>query len=304
MGSTKADLALGLHPPIMQRHSDRTIHRRLPAETTLLPSCNCLAYPYTDDAGARIMYEVSSNEMHPDFPNCWRAAGIHLQNRVQGKLSWLKATLVGPALEHLSFRLGNQLFFIRLEDVQGEVGGPGNLGGLLSIADACNGVPCIMPMRSRQGRWEPTEAGWGLLHARTHRAVDPLELVTADKIEMTAWELQDFAVQVVRDTLAKQGLQIASTQSNPSVNPSIWIRTEVGLEFVIVRAARHPAPLPSLPENVEAIAEGCKALSSKGSFAPVVVANAEDPFAPNGEGALPLWRGHALVVRFEGLKPL
>lgn len=250
------------------------------------------------------MYEIPNARMHPDFADCWRAAGIHLQNRVQGKLSWLRANLDGPALEHLSFRMGNQLFFIRVEDVQGNVIGPGSLEGLLTVSDACEGVPCVMPMQLRQGRWEPAEPAWGLIHAKTNAPVDPITLVTDAKIEMTAWELHDFAVQVVRDTLSKQGKKITSTLSNPSVNPSIWLRDDGGLEYVIVRAARHPASPPPLPETVDAIVESCKKHSRKGHYAPVVVANSDDPFAPNGEGALPLWRGHALIVRFNGLEAL
>lgn len=250
------------------------------------------------------MYEIQNGEMHPGFPDCWRAAGNHVQNQVQGKLSWLRASLNGPSLEHLSFRLGNQLFFIRVEDVDGKVTGPGRLEGLLTIADGCAGVPCVMPMQRRKGHWETGTAGWGLIHATTGAQVDPVALISDEKIEMTDWELQDFAVQVVRDTLHKQGKQIASTQSNPSVDPAIWVSGDDGLEFVVVRAARHPAVPPPLPKNVDAISESCEKLGRKGYFAPVVVANSNDPFAPNGEGALPLWRGHALIVRFDGLRGL
>ena len=250
------------------------------------------------------MYEIENGEMHPNFPTCWRAAGIHLQNQVQGKLSWLKANHDGPSLEHLSFRLGNQLFFIPIEDDDGEVSGPGGVKGLLTIAHGCAGVPCIMPMRLRNAQWETTAPGWGLVHAETGTAVDPVALITEEKIEMTAWELQDFAVQVIRDHLRKQGKQVTSTQSNPSVDPSIWLAGEFGPEYVIVRSARHPASPPVLPQNLETIVESCSKLSRRGYFASVVVANSDDPFLPNVVSALPLWRGHALVVRFDGLKAI
>ena len=140
------------------------------------------------------MYEVKNGEMHRDFPECWRAAGIHLQNQVQGKLSWLKVSLEGPSLEHLSFRMGNQLFFIRVEDVDCEVTGPGGVNGLLTISHGCAGVPCLMLMKLRNGQWETAAPGWGLIHAATGTAVDPISLATDKKIEMTDWELQDFAV--------------------------------------------------------------------------------------------------------------
>jgi hypothetical protein len=61
------------------------------------------------------MYEISIDEMTPEFLECWRAAGKHLNNQVQGGINtWLRAHPSPPFLEHLSFRLGNQLFFVRV----------------------------------------------------------------------------------------------------------------------------------------------------------------------------------------------
>ena len=42
-------------------------------------------------------------------------------------------------------------------------------------------------------------------------------LVSADDIEMTEWELQSFAVQVVRDQLVKEGRQLMSWTRRPPV---------------------------------------------------------------------------------------
>jgi hypothetical protein len=59
------------------------------------------------------MHEVSE-----EFTRCWRAALRHIEAQARAPLqSWLKANLQPPFLEHLSFRLGNRLFFIRIEDV-------------------------------------------------------------------------------------------------------------------------------------------------------------------------------------------
>jgi hypothetical protein len=43
-------------------------------------------------------------------------------------------------------------------------------------------------------------------------------------------------------------------------------------------------------------------MSRVGFFASVTVANADDPFDPSGENAMPLYRGHGMMVRFEGLE--
>lgn len=61
------------------------------------------------------MHNIEMQEMSPDFLKCWQAAGMHLDKQVQGGIkSWLRAHPYPPVLEHLSFRLGNQLFFVRV----------------------------------------------------------------------------------------------------------------------------------------------------------------------------------------------
>ncbi len=249
------------------------------------------------------MHDIEMHEVSEDFARCWQAAGRHVQAHMQGASnSWLKKDLNPPFLEHLSFRLGNQLFYIRIEDQDGALGVPGGRRGLLSVAEGCKGHACIMPMRSKAGAWVPCESGWGLVDARTGRGIDPPALISAERIEMTDWELQDFAVQIVRDQLEKSGRKLMSWQGNPAVDPSIWFVGDAGPEWVVVRAVRYPRVEAPPPANWHQIAERCAALSSAGHFASVSVANGDDAFDLSGTvPPEPLWRGHGLSARFEGL---
>ena len=249
------------------------------------------------------MHDIEMHEVSREFARCWQAAGRHIQSRVQGPLhSWLKINLNPPFLEHLSFRLGNQLFFVRIRDVDDGLRLPGSREGLLSIAQGCNGHACIMAMRCHAGIWEAAAAGWGLVDARTGSPVDPVILVSDEQIEMTDWELQDFAVQIVRDHLERAGRKLMSWQGNPAVDPSIWFVGDNGPEWAVVRAVRYPTLMANPPVNWQKIAAGCVHLGRVGRFASVSVANANDAFNPSGAvSAMPLWRGHALQVRFDGL---
>ena len=249
------------------------------------------------------MHDIEMHQVSDEFAHCWQAAGRHLQSQVQDPLhSWLKANLNPPFLEHLSFRLGNQLFFVRIEDVDGRLDIPGSRKGLLSVADGCKGHACLMRMRYQGSEWVSDTAGWGLIDARTGKLVNPIDEVTDDRIEMTDWELQDFAVQVVRDHLDKNGRKLMSWQSNPAVNPSIWFVGENGPEWVVVRAVRYPKSEAEPPADWEQIVCRCAPMSKTGHFASVSVANADDPPDPSGRiPPEPLWRGHAMIVQFEGL---
>lgn len=249
------------------------------------------------------MHEIEMHDASDEFARCWHAAGRHIQSRLQDPLrSWLKASLTPPFLEHMSFRLGNQLFFIRIEDIDGELNVPGSRQGLLAIAEGCKGHPCMMPMRQRVESWEPEGGGWGLFDLRTGAAIDPISFVTDERIEMTDWELQDFAVQVLRHELEKTGNKLMSWHGNPAVNPSIWFVGASGPEWVIVRAARSPLTKVERPANWQEIAEGCAKISKVGHFASVIVANADDRVdRSTATPASPLWRGHGLAVLFQEL---
>ncbi len=252
------------------------------------------------------MYDIEMQEPSEEFVRCWNAAGRHLSVSAQdGLLSWLKANLTPPFREHLSFRMGNQLFFIRIEDVDGNVSGPGNPVGFQAIANGCDGHPCLMPMRQTGSEWKPQEPAWGLIHAYTGQPVNPVALISDEKNEMTEWEIHDFAVQVVRNHIVENlNRNLMSSQGDPQVNPSMWFVGEEGPEWVVVRAVQYPEKEAALPKNIADIAAYCARLSDVGHFASVAVTNSNYPFDSWGKiPPLPLWRGHAMHVRFEGLLP-
>ena len=254
------------------------------------------------------MHNIHMAEFTEEFSQCWNAAGSHIQRMAGGELmSWLKATLVPPFLEHLSFRLGNQLFFIQIEDEDGRLDVPGSPDGLMAIAEGCNGHACLMPMKKQGGRWQTTAPGWGLIDAETRRAIDPISFVSDEKIEMTDWELQDFAVQVVRDDLKKAGRELMSWNGNPAVLPSIWFVGDQGPEWVIVQAYRFPDEDGGLPENIEEIKAQLSKASAKGNFAAVGVADMTEMFSMDNidSDEMPaIYRGHGLNVTYEGLRSI
>ena len=249
------------------------------------------------------MHDIHMAAVSKEFSQCWQAAGFHIQNQAQGPLqSWLRAHLNPPFLEHLSFRLGNQLFFIQLQDVDDVLEVPGNLGGLLSVADGCEGHACLMPMQKIAGEWRCVANGWGMIDARTERTVNPVALISDERIEMTDWELQDFAVQVVRSQLEKDGRQLMSWQGNPNVDPSIWFVGDDGPEWIVVRAFRHGLIKASKPNNWEEIVTSLKNTGASGNYAEVTCASPDDVFDPTGDNAAKLFRGQGLHVRYVGLE--
>jgi len=294
------------------------------------------------------MNTIPTDPISRDFAMCWQSAGFHLEAMGQKNSDvlkpellmlppgqensaciWLKAELRPPFLEHLSFRFGNQLFFIRIEDIDGKLDFPGSRAGLQRIADACEGFACILPMRKKGEQWIPVFPNWGLValpnkktlsRLRTNQdegwgllvindptdsdtkavPVDPVKLVSAEKIEMTDWELQDLAVQIVRNSLPHDKLM--SWNSDPDVMPSLWFVGDYGPEWVIIKAVRYPATDAELPDDIARIAENCSKLSRRGNFAVVSVAS-DEPSKLQGKPE-PLYRGHLVDVNYQGMRKI
>jgi hypothetical protein len=249
------------------------------------------------------MYQIEQNEPSQQFVRAWRAAGRHLRTVGGEGIKWLRCSLNPPMAEHLSFRMGNQLFFVFVEAAEYDYARRRKL--FLQVANEATAIPCRMPMRERLADFEPFHGGSGLVHAETGKPINPLELVSGELIEMSDWELHDFAIQVVRDGLEEAGKNVFGSQSSPHIDPALWFEEAGDACWVVVRAARYPQPGPVMPANIEAIADSCSRMGTAGYFAAVTVANRDDPFDPdagvNGN-FLPLMRGHALAPKFEGLQ--
>jgi len=251
------------------------------------------------------MYEIEQSPPSDDFATAWSAAGQHIQKQADTGFSWLRATLNPPMAEHLSFRIGNQLFFVFVEAAEFDYLTGKKLFD--KVCDEATAIPCTMPMKKQLGNWKPKHGGWGLVNARSNQPINPLDYVSDELIEMSDWELHDFAIQIVCTQIEKEGNKIFSKQPSTEINPSIWFEDSEGPHFVVVRAARHPDNEAFAPKNIASIKEICSKLSSSGYFASVVFANSDDPFDPdaiNNGNYLPLYRGHGVFPKYSGLEDL
>ena len=172
-------------------------------------------------------YEIEPFEITPDFEQCWATAGRHLDLRVRDAgAAWLRAELP-PFREHLSFALGNQLFFIQIMDVDHPHNGWVQNSRLQSAVTDAQGIACLMPMRMTGQDWHPVQKGWGLVDAQTLQPINPFDLVTDEPVLMTPWEIHDVGIQVVRNFLKDSGWTIASWQTDLNVDPSILLKKTI-----------------------------------------------------------------------------
>ena len=256
------------------------------------------------------MHPIEFETASSDFLSCWSAAGAHLSEINElGRKRFIRASLMPIVLEHLSFILGNQIFFIHVCDVNNEVQPPSSIDGCIYAAGLANGVPCILEMqKDENGDWMPLNEGWGLKHAETKQLVDPQHYMTNKDVEITDWEVADVAILRVVREIEESGGTILSTNSDPNVHPSVFFVDEDEIpKFVIVIAARYPNE-PELDEGlIEKIREGVSGFAKSGYIAEVTLVSADDPFDSNAKengNYLPLLRGAGYHQKFSGLAPI
>jgi hypothetical protein len=249
-----------------------------------------------------VSYSLPDQEITQEFADMWRAAGRHLQNCGDGRMRFLKADLYCPMVEHLSFRIGNQLVFVQVVDLAGEVHGPGSQEGLVDKAAAAGATPCLIPMRKQaDGSWSADFPRWGLLGVETAVPFDPVEAVTSAPVELTDWEIHDFAIQIVRNHLKDQGRQLMGYCSDLDVNPSLWFIGDEGPEWVVIRGVRYPATEPNDWPDLGEIADSSRPLAKAGNTAVVRFAHVDQGLGKS-DPILPILRGEPVEMDFSGLE--
>ena len=254
------------------------------------------------------MYEVDATRADDEFIEMWNAAGQFLQScEKEVILRWLRADPLPPFLEHMSFTIGNQIFHIRVEDVDQDIQAPGSLDGFRLLTNKTGGVPCVLWMERVNEQWKPVDAGWGLRNAFDNEVVNPAELVTGNDIEITDWELHDLGVGIAKQHLESLGIKVTERiWWDPEITPALWFEGEDSLEWVIVDVTRYPNEPPPvdqdrLQQHIESFG---KMGRPHGHHIGVSIASIEERFDPENFPISPIYRSYGVYPRIVMSKSL
>ena len=113
------------------------------------------------------MYKIDAYSISEEFLDAWRFAGENLANQGQGSLSWIRAHLHQPFDDHLSFRVGNQIFSVLVEVENSSMESSLTDREINNQARFCSGnnlVPCIYKVKKTpHGEFERIFSDWNLL---------------------------------------------------------------------------------------------------------------------------------------------
>ena len=214
-----------------------------------------------------IQYLIDRPEPSEIFLKARNLAGAQIQeqfnslnnNEVNSSydgFKWIKAELTFPSFDNLTFIYKNSIFAVVIEliNIQGSSFNQQQRERLFKACDDNNLIPCLFKIKIQgkqqnsflnifkgkdtQNDYEliPVENGWNLFEARSNNKVNPEIIVNERPTKMSPWELNNFAIQIVRTEIQKLGNEILSFCDLPEINPQIWFKDKNGnINWVIVK---------------------------------------------------------------------
>ena len=173
------------------------------------------------------------------------------------------------------------------------------IGDLMRIARGYDGYACFMPVeKNEKGIHVPIFPEWGLIGIIIKETLDPEELATEEPFEITEWELYDFAVQAVRESMAEAGHTVTSWLCEPGMYPSFWYRDKDANElvWVMVQAFRSHDFDQALPDSLKQMAEAVRKRGFKGFYCAVGLMPTD--------GKEKLFRGQPADARIGEMQPV
>lgn len=148
------------------------------------------------------LYQTEAMNWPPsqDFKDCFALVKAHLVQKSDNGLVWQKSQPHPPFLEHLSFHLGNQKFFVTITDVDQKLEVPNDISGAAHAARLFNGLPCAIFVEKSDGNWSVIGEDWCLYAPENdewpvHGLFNPIDLLTTEKIPLNQNELHYAAVR-------------------------------------------------------------------------------------------------------------
>lgn len=154
------------------------------------------------------------------------------------RLDMIKWVSTSPNFEDFVFSYGNKVFsviVVKANITNGKLGMELNERAdiLVNVCEENNLIPCVFPIMRERGKLKFLGTGyhgvaWNLINLFTGKFFDPIDEATDELIEMSDWEIQDWAIQITLDELKKRGFKVTSYVSMPAINPQIWIEDNNG----------------------------------------------------------------------------
>ena len=161
----------------------------------------------------------------------WKAreeVGVFLQNRFKqhNGFKWIRTEPMSPKFDDMSFAFKNKIFSVlidikysdkdRLSKIEKE--------RFINECKSNNLIPCIFPINDKKSLSLLSDEHWNLYDIRTNELVNPLTVATDEKIMMSNYEFNNMAVDIVKNYIRKENMNIESYCDIIGIFPQIWFK--------------------------------------------------------------------------------
>jgi len=156
--------------------------------------------------------------------------GHFLQNRFNkhNGFKWIRVEPMSPKFDDMSFAYKNKIFSV-LIDIKNSIHETLTKKERDTFLNECtsnNLIPCIFPINTNDDLSLIDNEKWNLYDIRTNELVNPITVATDEKIVMSEYELNNMAIEIVKDYVRKRKMQIGSYNDILGIMPQIWFKDE------------------------------------------------------------------------------
>ena len=245
---------------------------------------------------------IDNGEFTDDFIDCARFANKFLFKKGQDVINFIPFSSF-PTPVHTSFRIGNQLFFVHIVDLDDNMEPPGSIEGFIAICERFQCLACLLPVRKKINKWTIEYLDWGLIDAKTGNPINPHYLVTDEKIVMSDYEIHEMGNDYVRYHIITKnlGYDVTDFIIDPDMKPSIFFNKPKERCCVLVKISYDPNPWVR-QEDFKDVLEEMKSTYPHMTvyFAGVHLFGQEQ--MRQKDNTLPLYRGQGYYPTFRGLE--
>lgn len=208
------------------------------------------------------LYTIDRPQESELFLNARNVMGRFIQQKMyenggfDNGFAWLRKELTSPSFDDMNFSYKNKVFslLVELKDNGANILPESRKKIFQEVCSKNDLIPCIFPIDVKQ--LKPLGKNWNLYHLITNEPIDPIIIASDEKVPMSEWEYNNFAIFQVMQYLNKQGLKIHSFCDAPDITPQIWFQDKEGkTAWIIVKYAMYPTRAQEIIiDNVEQVA--------------------------------------------------
>ena len=265
------------------------------------------------------MFEIPRPNPNPIFLKARDLAGTHIQKLMAEdpkNFAWIRSELTSPSFDDMNFRYKNKVFSILIKVFQNGKEITDRFREVIFEEETRDNdlVPCVfsvnldfIPTHSEHGYGIHIKKGeipeyrlslsgtskWNLTHLLTGKDIDPFAIASDTPVVMSKYEMQNFAILVVREHLKKEGLKLESFCDAPGVVPQLWFQEKDGKRSWVYIDYGPKASLIATPDITEMTKGLLGQFNGYHAAVGLQLAKGDKPY-----------RGSGFYVDFSGLKKI